>query len=252
MANQEQTCRQRILQLLPQLREELEKHITHLRGLADKVDQVHRDCTIANVTASTAGILSVIGALLAPFTGVLSTALIATGLGVGATATGVGTAIAETSIMSALKEEVTQLASTGRNILEKIKQVLMNSERSVGRAQKSYQKMESAAECEHGQACEGLVGELQATRMEISLALVKQSELMTRGLRVLGKIANTMLFGLDVYYLVEGSMDLAAGEETELAKRLRQQAEKLAKLLLELNQLEQKLIEPDPTSPRAV
>lgn len=241
MEDQEQ--KHKILQAMPQLKVELEKHITHLRQLADKVDKVHRDCTISNVTASSAGIssviLSVIGGLLAPFTEGLSTVLTTTVnvLGRGAILTGTGSAITETVIALSVEKEVKDLATTGKNILEKIKKVLIDTERSADSAQNRYESMESAAWRERSQAIGRFSGQLRVLNDDIEQMLARRAETMNRGLRVLGKVAKTVFFGLDVYNLVDGARDLAAGGGTELSEKLRQQAGELEKLLQELNQL---------------
>lgn len=74
----------------PALREVLEKCIRCLQEIADRFDTTHKDCTIANVTASSAGatsdILSLLGQTLAPFSAGVSLILTAMGTGLGAAA----------------------------------------------------------------------------------------------------------------------------------------------------------------------
>lgn len=83
------------------MKRELEESIAKLRELADKIDKVHRSCTISSVVANSAGavsgVLTVLGLALAPMTAGISLGLSATGLGLGAAAavTSVSTSIVE-------------------------------------------------------------------------------------------------------------------------------------------------------------
>ena len=55
---QDQLDRKRFLEEFPRVKRELEESIAKLHALADKVDKVHRDCTITNVVANSAGAVS--------------------------------------------------------------------------------------------------------------------------------------------------------------------------------------------------
>lgn len=107
--------------MFPQVRQELEERIGKLRTLADQVDKVHRDCTIAQVVASStgavSGILTVLGLSLAPMTAGASLVLSATGMGLGmaAVVTSVSTSIVEHSNSSSAKAKASDLMSTDSN-----------------------------------------------------------------------------------------------------------------------------------------
>nr|XP_014350176.1 PREDICTED: apolipoprotein L2-like [Latimeria chalumnae] len=73
---------------------QIEKHIQDLHEIADKIDHVHKGSTIANVTASSVGLVSgalaITGLALAPVTVGASTILTAVGGGVGVASGGTG------------------------------------------------------------------------------------------------------------------------------------------------------------------
>ncbi|XP_036032504.1 apolipoprotein L3-like [Onychomys torridus] len=82
--------KKKFLEVYPQVKLELEQQIRKLHTLADKIDKVHRDCTITQVVASStgavSGVLTILGLALAPVTAGVSLGLSATGLGLGAAA----------------------------------------------------------------------------------------------------------------------------------------------------------------------
>ncbi|XP_074864342.1 apolipoprotein L6-like [Carettochelys insculpta] len=82
------------LEKFPWQREEIEKCIRCLKEIADKIDDTHKKCTIANIAATStslvSGILSILGLALVPLTLGGSLALTATGIGLGAAAAATG------------------------------------------------------------------------------------------------------------------------------------------------------------------
>ncbi|KAG8511117.1 Apolipoprotein L3 [Galemys pyrenaicus] len=243
-----QQWRERFLQVFPQLRAELEAHIAQLRELADRADKVRRDCTISNVTASSAGIasalLAVTGALLTPFTAGLSLGLTASaaGLGAGAIATGAGTAIAETAIASSMEGEVQQVTSTGKKVLEKIQEIISGlAPPATDSGEQSDEDLQSLAGREKIEAIQNLAQSIMGVSMMVTRNVARQAAALGRGVRVLGRLLGGVTFVLDMCSLVEGSIDLAQAGETQLAAGLRQRARELQSLLQELNQTHQSL-----------
>ncbi|KAG8508706.1 Apolipoprotein L3, partial [Galemys pyrenaicus] len=231
-----------------ELRAELEAHIAQLRELADRADKVRRDCTIASMVASSAGIasalLTVTGALLSPFTGGLSLALTATGLGLGAgaIATGTGTAIAETAIASSVQGEVQQVTSTGKQVLEKIKEILNGPPLPTTDAREQrYEDLQSFAGGEKSEAIHKLTQSIKDVSFMGNSSLSHEAAAVCRGSCVLGKLFSVVSVGLDMYSLVEGAIDLAQDWETQLSAGLRQRDPELESLLQELNQTHQSL-----------
>lgn len=113
---QKELQEKRFLEEFPVLKRKLEGHIRKLRDLADRIDQVHRDCTISSVVSSSTGIFSFFGLALAPFTGGASMLLSgsAVGLGVAAAVTTVTTSALEQSNIESYEDKVNQVAKHGR------------------------------------------------------------------------------------------------------------------------------------------
>ncbi|XP_055993432.1 apolipoprotein L3-like [Sorex fumeus] len=122
MGQREKEFREKFLKLYSRAKKEAEESIKQLHALAEKADEVHKNCTIANVVADSTGIVSgilcIAGIGLAPFTGGLSLAVSGAGLvtGSAATVTAVATSIVEHSYMSSIEAEVKKLESTEDNL----------------------------------------------------------------------------------------------------------------------------------------
>ncbi|KAM5333881.1 apolipoprotein L2-like isoform 2-T4 [Glossophaga mutica] len=105
----------------PLRKQELEERIAQLYALADKVDKVHKCCTISNVvaysTGAVSGIMTIAGLSLAPVTAGASLVLTATGAGLGAAAalTRISTSIAEDVENQSAKDRARSLVPTGIN-----------------------------------------------------------------------------------------------------------------------------------------
>ncbi|KAI4586476.1 hypothetical protein MJG53_004263 [Ovis ammon polii x Ovis aries] len=86
----EQLDRRQFLKKFPRVKRQLEEFIGKLHELADKVEEVHKGCTISNVMAHSTGavssILTIVGLALAPVTMGASVVLLGTGIGLGAAA----------------------------------------------------------------------------------------------------------------------------------------------------------------------
>ncbi|XDA74823.1 hypothetical protein R6Z07F_005051 [Ovis aries] len=93
----EQLDRRQFLKKFPRVKRQLEEFIGKLHELADKVEKVHKGCTISNVMAHSTGavssILTIVGLALAPVTMGASVVLLGTGIGLGAAAAVTGPAI---------------------------------------------------------------------------------------------------------------------------------------------------------------
>ncbi|XP_066490206.1 apolipoprotein L2-like [Tiliqua scincoides] len=118
------------LKEFPAQKEEIEKCICCLRETAEAIYKTHKDCTIANITASsaglTSGVLTILGLTLTPFTAGASLILTATGLGLGAAAatTGVSAHISERVINSKHSKRSQALIETCEESLNKCKRSL--------------------------------------------------------------------------------------------------------------------------------
>uniref|UniRef100_A0A6J0T7M5 Apolipoprotein L5-like n=1 Tax=Pogona vitticeps TaxID=103695 RepID=A0A6J0T7M5_9SAUR len=109
------------LQTFPAQKEEIEKCIRCLQEVADSIDKIHKNCTIASLTANStsasSGVLSVVGLFLAPVTAGGSLILTATGIGLGAAAAVTGLSATLYESVSSSKE--IQKAQELMNVCEK-------------------------------------------------------------------------------------------------------------------------------------
>lgn len=114
-------CRQRFLKEYPSVKQELEECIAQLWAVADKVDKVHKDCTISKVVASSIGIVSkvltIAGLVLAPVTARASLVLTIIGVvfGIISGIASVTTDIVEHSSMPSTEAETKCLSSSDMN-----------------------------------------------------------------------------------------------------------------------------------------
>ncbi|GAB5574202.1 apolipoprotein L2 [Prionailurus iriomotensis] len=121
---------ERFLNEYPRLKRELKGQIRKLHKLADKVDKVHRGCTISNIVASStgmmSGVLTILGLSLAPVTSGISLSLLATGVGLrtASAVTTVSSSIVEYSSTSSAEAKARRLASAGDNRGETIAKAL--------------------------------------------------------------------------------------------------------------------------------
>ncbi|XDC53863.1 hypothetical protein R6Z07M_005045 [Ovis aries] len=117
---QDQLDRKTFLEEFPEVKQDLEEDTEKIRAFADKVDKVHKDCTISKVVAHStgpvSGILSIVGLALAPLTMGATLPLLATGLGLGiaSTVTSVSTSIVEHVNTSSAETKTIQLLSRDR------------------------------------------------------------------------------------------------------------------------------------------
>ncbi|XP_006865346.1 PREDICTED: apolipoprotein L3, partial [Chrysochloris asiatica] len=252
--------RDTFLKAFPGLKMELESSIQKLHMLADKVDKIHKDCTISNVVASTTGVCSALmstaGLMMAPETGGLSLGLTAAGLGLGiaSAVTNVSTNIVDDTSKLNAKVEATKLMSTGINQIREILKVGGGSTRQVFSLTK---------QCE--QDLEAMAKHIRALRMynshlvddfrnivttgtsmretinELQEALEGTVITMTRGARILGGVTLGINLLLDGISLAETSVHLYEGAKEESADELRKLAQEMERQLEELTQIHQLL-----------
>ncbi|XP_016017179.2 apolipoprotein L3 isoform X7 [Rousettus aegyptiacus] len=258
MPKKEQLYRELFMILFPRVREKLMACIGELHTLADKVDKVHRDCTISNVAASStsavSGILTIVGLCLAPMTSGASLALLATGMGLGAAAivTSASASIVDRSHSSMAKAKAYRLLSTDIN-KEKVtaKALLRNASEIVPLASKWIGS--SVGIMKSTKAIKMATKDPQSLSKATETMLVKTSNQEQKALRgtvqAVSKNAQIIgvtmsVFGLliDVISLVDQSHYLHKGTKAATAEELRNQAqaleEKLALLTRTYEQLQ--------------
>lgn len=244
---QEQEHRERFLKLFPQVKEDIEKHIEQLQALAEKADHVHKDCTVANIVADSMGLLSGIltfaGIGLAPFTGGISLALSATGMGLGALSvtTTVTSSIVEHTNMSSIEAEAKHLESAGINPVELAQEVLSDSSHRIASEKNSFNAFKRIARHVRALKLARASPELAARITAQSNSLVQKvfggTPKVIKGVGLFRMAMTGLSIIVDIYNLVENSSDLQAGAKTKTAEELRQHATMLQELLEELNQV---------------
>lgn len=258
--------RERFLNEFPRVKAELEECIAKLHALADKVDQVHRNCTISNVVATSAGtvsgILTIVGLALAPVTVGASLALTATGLGLGTAAavTGVSTSIVEHAATISAEAEAGRLMSTSVENMEKVAKAVGQSVPKVITITKSCVQVvkdigKSVRAIKIAQTNPRVVasakrlmttGKISArSSRQVQRAFGGTTLAMSKGARILGFATAGIALLVDVVTLVKESQHLHEGAKSESAEELRQRAQELAGKLQELTAFHRSL-QPDP------
>ncbi|KAJ1062480.1 hypothetical protein K5549_016985, partial [Capra hircus] len=231
----EQLDRRRFLNKFPRMKRQLEEFTGKLHELADKVEKVHKGCTISNVMAHSTGavssILTIVGLALAPVTMGASVVLLGTGIGLGAAA-------AVTSVSTSIIEHVKRSSAE----TEKWK-VLLEVLKSNPHIVDTTEKVTEAEQCiemhihalETGNANPGSAAKASfyMSPGRISVPAIQQIEagLATAGLFLL----------VDVGFLVKESMHLHDGAKAVAAETLRQRAWELERKLEELTQIYESL-----------
>ncbi|XP_051015310.1 apolipoprotein L2-like [Acomys russatus] len=254
--------REQFLHAYPQVKLELEERIGKLRALADKVDKVHRDCTISQVVASStsavSGVLTILGLTLAPVTAGVSLALSATGLGLGTAAavTSVSTTVVEKVSLASAEAEAGSLVPSNRDTKKSIKEVLdMSTPKLVSVSKNSFKNLQGIKKnidaIQLAKASPRLANNAKRlmTTGKISARSTRQVQkafegtalAMSKGARIMGATATGIFLLLDVVSIVEDSKHLHEGAKSESAAELRQQAQDLEEKLQELIQVHDSL-----------
>ncbi|XP_038198097.1 apolipoprotein L2-like [Arvicola amphibius] len=257
--------KERFLKVYPQVKRELEESIRKLHALADKIDKVHRDCTITQVVASStgavSGVMTVLGLALAPVTAGVSLGLSATGLGLGAaaTVTSVSATIVEKVSTASVEAEASQLLPRSNdtekdiksNNTEKvIKEVLeKNTPRLISASKNSFRNLEvmkknidaiklTKANPRLANSAKRLMttGKVSARRTrQVKKAFGGTALAMTKRARIMGAATAGLALVLDIVSLIDDSKHLQEGAKAESAEKLRQQAQDLEQKLQELS-----------------
>ncbi|XP_043297587.1 apolipoprotein L2-like isoform X1 [Cervus canadensis] len=252
---QDQLDRKRFLEEFPRVKQELEDSIAKLHALADKVDKVHRDCTISSVVATSAGavsgVLTILGLALAPVTAGISLGLSATGLGLGAAAavTSVSTSIVEHVSRSSAETEASRLVPTDINeegafaeVLHKSTTQIVSSTKNLIQALQGIGKNVRAIKlakvnprlASHAK-CFMTTGRVSIQRgKQVQRAFGGTALAMTKSARIVGAATAGVALLMDVALLVKEAKHLHEGAKTESAERMRHLAAELQKKLEEL------------------
>ncbi|XP_044918245.1 apolipoprotein L2 [Felis catus] len=249
---------ERFLNEYPRLKRELKGQIRKLHKLADKVDKVHRGCTISNIVASStgtmSGVLTILGLSLAPVASGISLSLLATGVGLrtASAVTTVSSSIVEYSSTLSAEAKARRLAPAGDNRGETIAKALCQNTprmfsvtnsfvrvlRNIGKNVRAI-RLAKASPHLAAHAKRFMTAGRASVRSDKRVKKVFGGTVlaMIRGARIMdvGTVITSLL--VDVANLVEESKHLHQGAKAESAERLRQQAQLLESKLKELNRM---------------
>ncbi|DAA29488.1 apolipoprotein L3 [Bos taurus] len=253
--SKEQLYRRRFLNKFPRVKRQLEEFIDKFHELADKVEKVHKGCTISNVMAHSTGavssILTIVGLALTPMTMGASLALLATGIGLGAAAgvTSVSTSIIERVKRSSAETEASRMMSTVVIKWEVLLEVLNNNPHiDATKKKEAIQCIEMHTHAmETGNANPGSEanasicmspGRISGPAIQhIETGFKATALTITKGARIAGLAAAGVFLLVDVGFLVKESIHLHDGAKTEAAESLRRRAWELERKLEELTQI---------------
>nr|XP_012788656.1 unnamed protein product [Sorex araneus] len=227
MYQQEKEFRENFLKLYPQVKMDVEENIKQLHALAKKADEVHKNCTIANVVAGytsfVSGILCIASIGLAPLTGGLSLAVPGTGLVMGSTATVtiVVSTIVKRSYMSSIEAEAKNLESTGDN-LDLLRGVSGDIRERIPSLINSFKIVRNIS---------SFVGTIKSGNcVPKSTLRLPTTQLAFKGTSfkwIFGGPFTALAILLDVDRLVKNSMDLMMNGKSQSGEKLRARAQKL-------------------------
>ncbi|XP_045867562.1 apolipoprotein L3-like isoform X2 [Meles meles] len=261
---EDQQARESFLHKFPELKLKIEERIRKLHELADEVDRVHWDCTIANVVAGSAGVvsglLSILGLGLAPVTAGASLALLATGIGLGAaaTVTQVSTSIVEDSSELSAKAQASHLTSTDFEKQEVVAKVLRDRIPQIySLTDKCFRALQNIAKniraIKLAKVKPRLVVNSRClmTAQRVSVRGGQQVQkafggtalAMTKQAWIMGVATAGLSLAMDVVNLVKDSGHLQKGAKTESAEGMRWQARELECKLEKLTEIYESLKE---------
>ncbi|XP_044297236.1 apolipoprotein L6-like isoform X2 [Varanus komodoensis] len=268
------------LKEFPGRREEIEKCIRCLQELANEIDKTHKDCTIANITASStgavSGILTILGLALAPVTAGGSLILSATGMGLGAAAatTGVSAGLCEHFINSKKGKEAQALMDQCEKSLGTlVGQMDLSSGLLPPDKNKAIQHIAAGAQqvpklITTAQGISATVGALKCIRTNpglkvlakrvaaggttrVSVRGVKQVEKAFKGtafaMTKAARVATATMAGLglvmDAYSIIQDAIHITKGATVEAAAAIRAKATELEEVAQNLSKLYEELRE---------
>lgn len=253
---------EKFAETFPQVKLELEEHIRKLQALADRVDKVHRDCTISKVvagsTSTVSGVLTLLGLALVPVTAGTGLVLLATGMGLGAAAavTSVSTGIVDYTNESSAKTRASHLVSTSMVKVKMVAEAVVHSgprvyelSENCCRVLRCLQQSIYTIKLAKANPALATSAKRLLTMGSISAQSGKQVKNAFRGTALAMSrrawLMNAATTGVtlvgDVIGLVKESKRLHQGAKAQSAEELRQQAQELEEKLGVLTQIHDSL-----------
>ncbi|XP_036616295.1 apolipoprotein L3-like [Trichosurus vulpecula] len=240
-----QTEVKKFLKAFPDTKLQLEKLIKELRCLADKIDKVHKNCTITGVAASStgaiSGLLTIAGFALAPVTagGSLALCMSGTGLGVAATLTGIAASVIDISSDSQGKKELDEVEGKIKGIVEPLTILISGIVGAMRSLSKSFHDVIPNARA---------LGLVKSSPGLINKSFTGTVLAMTKKARIRGAMFAGVFVLMDIAAVVQDSMHLSKGAKAPTATKLREKAQNLKEKLQELSEIYETLQEMETQS----
>ncbi|XP_038621493.1 LOW QUALITY PROTEIN: apolipoprotein L2-like [Tachyglossus aculeatus] len=247
------------LEELDRRQKELNDCITELNDAADNIDQIHKNCTIAQLvaksTSSTSGILITLGFALVPVTagGSLILSAVGTGLGTAAAVTSIAADVVDgkssaaakeraisgtnlngkllqNEVVQTLKENKVQISSAvhkGRSFIQCVK--------AIGEAQK---RPRLVAYARRFSAMGNIAQNASRRGRNVQKAFGGTALAMAKGARVVGGLTASVGILIDAVAIVRDSQHLHQGAKSETATELRKRASDLREHINEIDNRE--------------
>nr|XP_048310644.1 apolipoprotein L3-like isoform X2 [Myodes glareolus] len=264
--------KERFLEVYPQMKRELEESIRILNAHADKIDKIHKGCTITQVvaksTGAVSGVLTILGFALAPVTAGASLGLSATGMGLGAAAavTSFSTNLVEKVSTASVEAEARQLLSRSndtendiksndtKDITESLENITTRlvsvSKKFVKNVDDIKKNMDAIKLTKENPQLKNNAKRLMTTG-RLSAKSTEQVEkafggtvlTMTKKDRIMKAATASRSLALDIISIIEDTKHLQEGAKAESAEKLRQKAKDLEQKLQELIRVHDSLIQ---------
>ncbi|XP_072506702.1 apolipoprotein L3-like [Notamacropus eugenii] len=198
----------------PKTKLQLEEHIKELHLAADKIDTIHKNCTITSVVASSAGavsgILIIAGLALAPVTAGASLALSVGVMGLGATAavTGISASVVDHVSESWRKSHLECLSKSVKKILASM-EWLRKSCKNITPNFRALRMLRSGSISTTDQINRSIPGTVLA---------------MTKKARIRGALSAGVFLLMDIADIVQDSTHLSNGTKDLIAEKLKEKA----------------------------
>uniref|UniRef100_A0A4W3ICB0 Apolipoprotein L3 n=1 Tax=Callorhinchus milii TaxID=7868 RepID=A0A4W3ICB0_CALMI len=210
----------------PDWKARMNRYVTLLQEIANNIDHCHKGASIANITGSSVGViggaLTIAGLIAAPFT--LGTSLILTGVGVGVgVAGGVTNITAINEIMEEYKKDSEEMADCFNKFRNAVDFYENHSDKLV--------KDTFIGVTEVFSKSTGVIATVVSAVTKTSLQSFKAVSGVLSGLFVVW----------DIYTITVNSIDLSKGAETEIAKQIRNVAQKIQNEVMMYEEVYEKL-----------
>eukprot|EP00062_Callorhinchus_milii_P021429 gi/632978140/ref/XP_007905740.1/ PREDICTED: LOW QUALITY PROTEIN: apolipoprotein L3-like [Callorhinchus milii] len=223
----------------PDWKARMNRYVTLLQEIANNIDHCHKGASIANITGSSVGViggaLTIAGLIAAPFT--LGTSLILTGVGVG-----VGVAGGVTNITASAVDSASQ--SNKQKELMKSEEYKKDSEEMAD----CFNKFRNAVDFYENHSDKlvkdtfiGVTEVFSKSTGVIATVVSAVTKTSLQSFKAVSGVLSGLFVVWDIYTITVNSIDLSKGAETEIAKQIRNVAQKIQNEVMMYEEVYEKL-----------